>query len=103
MMGAGVFRIGIANQPVEALGVDQAAGAMMGHRGRECLLGTAPVVHREISKTKGSRFDVSRTSGSVRGPNLSHRGFRRPRPVDRRAARASTGTPYYMRCSRRDE
>src|SRR5450759_3511634 len=52
MICARVLWIGIAGEPVEALGVDQATGPMMGHRGCERLLETAPGIHGDISKTK---------------------------------------------------
>ena len=51
---ARILWIGIADQPVEPLGVDQTAGAMMSHRGCERLLGTAPGIHGDISKTKAA-------------------------------------------------
>ena len=55
-----------------------------------------------ISRKRKLPPDVSRRTDSARDPDRPRRGFHRPRPVDRRAARASTGTACYMRCSRRD-
>src|ERR1700676_1540173 len=53
MERARVFWIAVADQPVEALGIDQTAGAMMSHCGCERLFGTAPDTHASISNAKG--------------------------------------------------
>src|SRR6266852_2890215 len=98
---ARVFRIGVADEPVEALSVGETAGAMLCHRSGERLFRMAAGIHGDIPNAK-CWSDVNRKTDNARGQGLSHRGFRRPRPADRRAARASTGTPYYMQCLRRD-
>src|SRR6202171_6341148 len=48
-----VFWIAVADQPVEALGIDQTAGAMMSHCGCERLFGKALDTHASISNAKG--------------------------------------------------
>src|ERR1700732_2877016 len=53
MERARVFRIGIADQPVEALSFGETAGAMMGHRSRERLFGTAPGIHGDVPNPRG--------------------------------------------------
>jgi hypothetical protein len=44
-----IFRIGVAGKPVEALGLGQTPGTVMGPRSGERLLGPARGVHRDIS------------------------------------------------------
>src|SRR5205807_8723201 len=96
MERARVFRIGVADDSVEALGVGQMTGAMMSNRSCEYLFGTAPSIHGD------SRLSISRKTDIFRGQDQSRRGCRKPRRVDRKAARGSSGTACCMRCSGRD-
>src|SRR4030088_3179876 len=92
MERARIVRIGVADESVKALGVGQTPGAMMRNRSGERLFGTAPDIHgRYPGNECGPGLNCK--TDNVRGQGQSHRGFRRPRPVDRRATRASTGTP----------
>jgi hypothetical protein len=45
-----IFRISIAGQLIEALGINQPPGTMLGHRSCERLLGLGPGAHRDTSK-----------------------------------------------------
>src|SRR5258705_12510370 len=48
-----VVWVGIADDPIEAFSVGEAAGAMLSHRGCERLFGTARRVHGDISNPRG--------------------------------------------------
>src|SRR3981081_3741026 len=48
MERARVVRIAIADRPVQALGLDETAGAMVRHRSCERLFGTAPGIHGDV-------------------------------------------------------
>src|SRR5216684_5681590 len=98
---ARVFRIAVADEPVEALSVSETAGAMLRHRSGECLFRMAAGIHGDIPDAK-CWSDVNRKTDNARGQGLSRRGFRRPRPADRRAARALRDKASYMQCSRPD-
>src|SRR5260370_41502514 len=50
-----VFRIGIADQPVEPFGLSETAGAMMSHRSFERLFGPAPGIHGEARRSSFAR------------------------------------------------
>src|SRR5258708_23962991 len=85
------FRIDTADEPVEALGVDATAGAMMSNRSGERLFGTAPGIHDDIPTARGVT-SVARPitpkakvylTGAAVDPDWLIAGQRARRPVHR--------------------
>src|SRR5260370_294755 len=87
MESARVVRIGVADQAVEAFSVDQTSGAMMSHRCRERLFGTAPCIHgdaglRSIAGPISSEAEIHLAGASI-DPDRLIAGQRTRRPVPR--------------------
>src|ERR1700730_4112893 len=86
-----VFRITIADRPVEAFSVGQSAGAMMSHRGCKHLFGTAPGIHGDVPNPGGltsvarpitPEAQIDLTGASV-DPDRLIAGQRARRPIRR--------------------
>src|ERR1700694_1077836 len=92
---ARVFRIDIADKPVEALSVGKTTGAMMGHRSCERLFGTAPGIHGDARLTSVARPISSEPqihlAGASVDPDRLIAGQRPRRPVLRVARNVRGG------------
>src|ERR1700736_1742834 len=80
-----VVRIGITDQPVEALSIGQTTGAMMSNRSCERLFGTAPGIHGDAGLASVARPIASKThvylTGAAVDPHRLIAGQCARRPV----------------------